>query len=199
MGKLMEMVQEVARGQEIMVKMQEDKNQRANTVNPPILPVVETSIPPHQVDPPVHIDALGGVLHVNLHPHVVGIDYQHDAFFIPRAASQYDAFGPTTNEVEKKVKAIEEKLKAMESTDTLGLDAVEMCLVPGVVIPTKFKFPNFDKYKRTSDPRTHIRAYYRKMVAYSNDGRLLVHFFQDSLSGASLDWYMQLEGTHIHT
>ncbi|XP_050918322.1 uncharacterized protein LOC127135723 [Lathyrus oleraceus] len=37
------------------------------------------------------------------------------------------------------------------------------------------------------------------MVAYFDDDRLLMHFFQDSLSGASLDWYMQLEGTHIHT
>lgn len=26
-----------------------------------------------------------------------------------------------------------------------------------------------------------------------------MHFFQDSLSGASLEWYMQLERTHIRT
>lgn len=26
-----------------------------------------------------------------------------------------------------------------------------------------------------------------------------MHLFQDSLSEASLDWYMQLEGTHIRT
>lgn len=111
----------------------------------------------------------------------------------------YETFGPPTNEVEKKVKAIEEKLKAMESTYTLGLDAAEMCLVLGVVIPTKFKVPNFEKYKGASDPRTHIQAYYRKIIAYSDYDNLLMHFFQDSLSGASLDWYMQLEGTHIRT
>ena len=89
------------------------------------------------------------------------------------------------------VRAIEEKLKAMETINALGLDAVEMCLAPGMVIPAKFKVPNFEKYKGASDPR--------KMVAYSHDDRLLMHFFQDSLSGASLDWYMQLERTHIHT
>ena len=70
----------------------------------------------------------------------------------------YDTFGPPTNEVEKKVKAIENKLKEMESTGALGLDAAEMCLVSGMVIPTKFKVPDFEKYKRASDPRTHIRA-----------------------------------------
>ncbi|XP_050909396.1 uncharacterized protein LOC127123192 [Lathyrus oleraceus] len=85
----------------------------------------------------------------------------------------------------------------MESTDALGLDAVEMCLVPGVVIPAKFKVPDFEKYKGSNDPRTHIRAYCHKMAAYSDDDTLLMHFFQDSLSGASLDWYMQLEGNHL--
>lgn len=41
--------------------------------------------------------------------------------------------------------------------------------------------------------------YCRKMVAYSRDDKLLIHFFQDNLSGASLEWYMQLEQGHIHT
>lgn len=111
----------------------------------------------------------------------------------------YNAFGPPTNEVEKKVKVIEEKLRAMESTETLGLDDAEMCLVLGMVIPAKFKVPDFEKYKGASDPRNHIRAYFHKMDAYPDDDRLLMHFFQDSLSGASLDWYIQLEGTHIRT
>lgn len=182
-----------------MAKMQEDMNQHANAANPPIPPMVETPIPPSQVDPPIHIGAPDGVPHVNLHPPVVEIDDQHDAFFSPKVASQYDAFGLATNEVEKKVKAIEEKLKSMKSTDALGLDAVEICLVPGVVIPTKFKVKDFEKYNGNSDPRTHIRAYSRKMDVYSNDDRMLMHFFQDSLSGASLDWYMKLEGTHIRT
>lgn len=71
--------------------------------------------------------------------------------------------------------------------------------MPSLVILTKFKDPYFEKYKGTSDPKTQIRAYCRKMDVYSNDDRLLMHFFQDSLSGASLDWYMQLEGTHIRT
>lgn len=63
----------------------------------------------------------------------------------------YDTFGPPPNEVEKKVKVTEEKLKAMEESDALGLDAAEMCLVPRVVILAKFKVPEFEKYKGTSD------------------------------------------------
>ena len=37
------------------------------------------------------------------------------------------------------------------------------------------------------------------MHAHSHDQKLMIHYFQDSLSGASSDWYMQLEKTHIWT
>ncbi|MCI55494.1 gag-protease polyprotein, partial [Trifolium medium] len=39
----------------------------------------------------------------------------------------------------------------------------------------------------------------RKMAAHATDEKLMIHVFQDNLSGASLDWYMQLERTHIQT
>ncbi|XP_050909313.1 uncharacterized protein LOC127123099 [Lathyrus oleraceus] len=152
--------------------------------NPPVQTPTAT---PCVVPPPV------------VKPPVIEIDYQNDVFFNPRLSSIYDAFGPPTAEVEKKVCAIEEKLKGMEGSNAIGLDVAEMCLVPSIIIPSKFKVPDFKKYKGESDPRTHIKAYCQKMDAYSDDGRLLMHFFQDSLSGASLEWYMQLEGTHIRS
>lgn len=174
----METIHVVTRGQEILAKMQEEMNQRDKVVNPLISLVVETLIPsPPQVDPSVHIGALDSVPQVNLHPLVIEIDNQYYAFFRPRAASQYDIFGPVTNEVEKKVRDIDEKLKEMETTDASSLGAAEMCLAPGVVIPVKFKCPDFEKYKGNSNVRTHIKAYCRKMVAYSNDDRILMHFF----------------------
>ncbi|XP_050915688.1 uncharacterized protein LOC127130766 [Lathyrus oleraceus] len=95
--------------------------------------------------------------------------------------------------MERKVRALEEKLKAIEGSSVFGLDTADMCLVPRVKIPAKFKVPDFEKYKGISFPKTHVRAYYRKMAAYSGDERLLMHFFQDSLRGASLEWYMQLQ------
>lgn len=90
-------------------------------------------------------------------------------------------------------------MKAMEGFGTFGLEAADMCLVPGVKIPTKFKVPVFEKYKGDNCLITHVRSYYRKMAAYFVDEKLLMHFFQDSLSGASLEWYMQLEHTHVRT
>ena len=87
----------------------------------------------------------------------------------------------------------------MENSGISGIDLTDMGLVLGLRIPPKFKVPEFDKYKGNTCPKTHVRAYYRKMSAYTNDEKLLMHFFQDSLSGASLEWYMQLESSHIRT
>lgn len=39
----------------------------------------------------------------------------------------------------------------------------------------------------------------RRMDAYTDDEKLMMHSFQDRLSGTSLDWYMQLERIHIKT
>lgn len=74
MGKIIKTIQAVPRGQDIMVKIQENMNQHANAANPSIPPVVETLIPHPQVDPPIHTGTPDGVPHVNLHPHVVEID-----------------------------------------------------------------------------------------------------------------------------
>src|ERR1043165_7439558 len=41
--------------------------------------------------------------------------------------------------------------------------------------------------------------YCRKMEAHVKNSKLMIHCFQDSLSGASLDWYMQLEKSNIRS
>ena len=69
--------------------------------------------------------------------------------------------------------------------------------MPGVVIPPKFKVPDFDKYKGTTCPKNHLKMYCRKMGAYSRDEKLLMHFFQESLAGAAITWYTNLEASRI--
>ncbi|XP_050890901.1 uncharacterized protein LOC127096363 [Lathyrus oleraceus] len=204
MGQLMETIQDVAKGQEAISRSHEElrlANQRAtaatNHVPPLGNPYVQIPVGPLGGAPPL---GGGGSANQNLVvPPVFEMDDQNDAFYNPREDSVYDAFGPASAEIDRKFCALEEKMKAMEGPSAFRLDAAEMCLVLGVQIPAKFKVPNFEKYKGVSCPRTHIRAYCRKMVAYSSDERLPMHFFQDSLSEASLEWYMQLESTTIQT
>lgn len=63
----------------------------------------------------------------------------------------------------------------------------------GLLIPAKFKTPNFDKYEVHSFPKCHLIVYYRKMVAHVEDDKLMIHCFQDSLRGASSKWYLSLD------
>ena len=66
----------------------------------------------------------------------------------------------------KKYELLEERIRAMEGINIPGsLDAIELSLVLGLVIPHKFKTPTFDKYDGTKCPRTY----------------LLIYCFQDSL------------------
>lgn len=81
---------------------------------------------------------------------------------------------------------MEEKFKYLEVQTTSDLDVVDMCLVSELMIPRKFKVPDFDKYKGINCLRNHLRAYCRKMVAHINDDQLLIHYFQDSLNGGIL-------------
>ena len=112
--------------------------------------------------------------------------------------SDDDEFGKA-EERDRKVDALTEKIRAMECQNSLGFDVSNMGLVDGLRIPYKFKVPSFDKYNGTSCPRTHVQAYYRKISAYTDDEKMWMYFFQDSLSGASLDWYMDLRKEFVRS
>ena len=103
-----------------------------------------------------------------------------------------------SNEVQQKLELIEERLKAMEGSDVYGLvDAYKMSLVPDLVLPPKFKVPTFDKYDGTKCPSAHLYMYCRKMIGYTSNDKLLIHCFQDSLSGSTIRWYNLLSRVQI--
>ena len=95
---------------------------------------------------------------------------------------------------------IEERLRAIEGgRDYDFADMAKLCLVPDVVIPLKFKMPDFDKYKGTTCPKNHLKMYCRKMGAYAKDEKLLMNFFQESLTGATVTRYTNLEPSQVHS
>ena len=80
-----------------------------------------------------------------------------------------------------------------------GMDAKELSLVPDLVLPYKFKMPEFEKYNGTSSPEAHITMFCRRMTGYVNNDQLLIHCFQDSLTGATSKWYNRLNRTQINS
>ena len=95
---------------------------------------------------------------------------------------------------------MEERLRATKGGGNYGFaDMAELFLVPNVVIPPKFKVPDFDKYKGTTCPKNHLKMYYRKMRAYAKDEKLLMHFFQEILVVATITWYTNLEPSRVRS
>ena len=81
---------------------------------------------------------------------------------------------PNSNETQQKVNLVEEKLKAIEGNSSIkGMDTIELSLVPNVVIPYKFKMPDFVKYNRASCPKAHMIMFSQKMVSHMGNDKCL--------------------------
>ncbi|RDX81458.1 hypothetical protein CR513_37860, partial [Mucuna pruriens] len=107
-----------------------------------------------------------------------------------RAPMHKRTLGPNTkmSQTKEKWQFLEERLRAMEGGNRYGLEAIDLCLVSDVGLPADFKTPKFDKCKGSSCPRVHLDMYYRKMIAHIYNDKILIHCFQDSLTGATLSW-----------
>src|ERR1051325_9550686 len=98
---------------------------------------------------------------------------------------------------DNKYKQLEDRLNAVENLKMSGLNFDDLSLVPGVVIPPKFKVPNFAKYDGISCPKLHLKSYVQKISPHTDDRKLWMHYLQESLSGTQLEWYYQLENDRI--
>ena len=96
-------------------------------------------------------------------------------------------------DMQQRCSLLDKKLKEIEGVDNLGsVDPRELCLVPDVVISSKFKVPKFEKYDGIKCPEIHLATYCHKMVGHAYNKKLCVHVFQDNLIGAATNWYLTL-------
>ncbi|RDY06247.1 hypothetical protein CR513_09794, partial [Mucuna pruriens] len=100
---------------------------------------------------------------------------------------------------DEKISSLEQQVRVIEGIGGHGLDAINLCLMSDVALPVDFKTPKFEKYKSSSCPRVHLAMYCRKMAAYVHHDKILVHCFQDSLTGPALTWYVNLEKGQVKT
>ena len=99
-----------------------------------------------------------------------------------------------------KLDHLEERLRAIEGGEDYAFaNLEELFLVPNIITPPKFKVLDFDKYKGTTCPKNHLKMYCRKMGAYAKDEELLIHSFQESLTGVAVTWYTNLEPSRVHS
>src|SRR4051812_19930210 len=93
----------------------------------------------------------------------------------------YHDQGDNTNQrnlmedLQEQFNKIQLEVKAIRGKDLFGKNAQELCLVPSVQIPAKFKVPDFEKYKGSSFPQSHLVMYARKTSTYADNHQLLIH------------------------
>ena len=125
-------------------------------------------------------------------PRVDDTIYHSEPSEVPYVYEKMDAMNDQFLELRK-------ELKTLRGKDLFGKSAAELCLVPNVKIPIKFKVPDFEKYKGNTFPLSHLVMYARKMSTQTDNDQLLIYYFQDSLSGAALRWYMGLNSANIRS
>lgn len=98
----------------------------------------------------------------------------------------------------EKLLAIEDHLKEIKGMDQFdSMKAHEMFIVSDIVIPQKSKVPDIVMYTRVECLNTYLKIYCNKMTEVIKNGKLLIHFFYKSLSGAVLTWCMNLDENQI--
>ncbi|CAL5198950.1 unnamed protein product [Lathyrus oleraceus] len=130
------------------------------------------------------------------------VEYHSFAFSVPNSHGTslvVNTERPQDEEIVEICRVLEKRLKAIEGEDTIELNALGMCLVPDLVIPAKLKLPEFEKYKGDGCPKHHLVMFYQKITSHAHDDKLMIHCFQDSLTRASLSWYMKLKRNHIQS
>jgi len=103
------------------------------------------------------------------------------------------------DKLQDKYEMMNREMRALRGKEVPKKDVYDLCLVPNVQIPHKFKLLDFEKYKGTSCPKDHLMMYVRKMSTYAHDHQVLIHYFQDNLTGTALKWYMNLDRAEIQT
>ena len=114
-----------------------------------------------------------------------GQEPPHNLVFVHSmpSAPALAAIYPFANESHKtkssngKMATLEDRIRAIKGVDLYDLvRATEMCLVLNVVVPKKFRVPEFIKYTEMQCPMTHLKSYCNKMAEVVHDEKLLMHF-----------------------
>ena len=73
-------------------------------------------------------------------------------------------------DMQQRCSLLDKKLKEIEGVNDLGsVDLRELCLVPNLVMPPKFKMPKFEKYDGTKCLENHLATYCNKMAGHTHE------------------------------
>ncbi|KAK2416374.1 hypothetical protein QL285_038771 [Trifolium repens] len=88
-------------------------------------------------------------------PLVHTIQQDHGPIFRTESVEPFDR----VDDLQDKYNEMQREMRALHGKELFGQNAHELCLLPNVVIPHKFKVPDFEKYKGSTCPRAHLVMY----------------------------------------
>ncbi|KAK2374985.1 hypothetical protein QL285_075910 [Trifolium repens] len=95
-------------------------------------------------------------------PLVHTIPHENEPVYHAEPTESIGAYG-RMDDFQDQFEEMQRTIKALRGKDLFGKNAHDLCLVPNVKFPTKFKVPDFEKYKGNSCPQSHLVMYARKM------------------------------------
>jgi len=95
----------------------------------------------------------------------------HGPIFHAQSVEAFDR----VDDLQVKYNEMQREMKALRGKELFGHNAYDLCLVPNVKIPHKFKVPDFEKDKGNTCPKSHLVMYARKMSTQADNHHLLFH------------------------
>ena len=165
----------------------------AQTVPPPMIPLTRASPSNVQIPPPALYTQTTGptptgpTIYSNLgqrtcpsNPNPVETIYVPD-LDDPKEQERLRGIQIEDQRKERELyERFEERLKIIEGRSMHAkVDANELSLVPDLVLPAKFRVPEFTKYDGSKCPNAHLTLFYRKMAGYTLNDKVLIYCFQE--------------------
>ncbi|KAJ9132712.1 hypothetical protein P3X46_033550 [Hevea brasiliensis] len=182
-GQVSELKDQVSELMRLMREM--SQNKPTAEPNLPLPPPPPTTMDPHQAstsftfqspipDPTITVNlaTMNDDLPYSHYPTVSNTDPYpsiiippvHSTPHLPTGGAFHAVGGENKTRENEKLFALEERLRAIEGLNMYGsIDVASLRLVLDVVVPPKFKVPDFDKYTGNSDPRIHLATYIAKI------------------------------------
>ncbi|XP_070045268.1 uncharacterized protein [Nicotiana tomentosiformis] len=119
-------------------------------------------------------------------PIMVRVPYEIDQY----AEIESEAMRKEEVSVSEQFQMLRRQMKSLQiARGSESLDYENLCIHPDVDMPIGYKPPKFDTFDGTGDPRSHLRAYYDKLVGVGRNEKLRMKLFKRSLTGEALTWY----------
>ncbi|XP_070029913.1 uncharacterized protein [Nicotiana sylvestris] len=126
--------------------------------------------------------------------------YSYAPYFEPPGGTEKPSKIVEQDEISRKVKILEQSLRNMQGIGSqMSVSYKDLCLFPDVQLPVGFKMPKFDLHDGHRDPVAHLRGYCNKMRGAGGKDKLLMTYFSQSLSGATLEWYTRQDVSKWYT